>query len=283
MYINTALNYTGGKFKLLPQIIPQLDYKKKTFIDIFTGGGSVFSNLLDKYDNIIINDIITELVGIHEGLYKNDLSLIEDVKKLCVEKDEQDAYNKLRESYNNDKTPAKLWALMLCSTNNMLRFNKSFKYNQTFGKRTFNKNTQLKIDILLEHYKKYPNKVSFTSKSFSDIEIDNSDYMVYIDPPYGFIKNDDGSMGNTQISEAGYNNFYTKQNDIDLYNYCLKVNEIKSSFMISGVLEHGGKTCWVLDKLIQDGFRVIELDFNYEKVNKTGVDKKTKEILIVNY
>ena len=184
MYINTALNYTGGKFKLLPQIIPQLDYKKKTFIDIFTGGGSVFSNLLDKYDNIIINDIITELVGIHEGLYKNDLSLIEDVKKLCVEKDEQDAHNKLRESYNNDKTPAKLWALMLCSTNNMLRFNKSFKYNQTFGKRTFNKNTQLKIDILLEHYKIYPNKVSFTSKSFSDIEIDNSDYMVYIDPPY---------------------------------------------------------------------------------------------------
>ena len=71
--------------------------------------------------------------------------------------------------------------------------------------------------------------------------------------------------------------------DIDLYNYCLKVNEIKSAFMISVELEHGGKTCEVLDKLIQDGFRVIELDFNYEKVNKTGVDKKTKEILIVNY
>jgi hypothetical protein len=31
-YVNSVMNYTGNKFRLLPQIIPRLDYSKKIYI-----------------------------------------------------------------------------------------------------------------------------------------------------------------------------------------------------------------------------------------------------------
>src|SRR5574344_1815734 len=46
--INPPFNYTGSKFKLLDQILPLLDYNKEYFIDLFCGGGSVYTNVLDK-------------------------------------------------------------------------------------------------------------------------------------------------------------------------------------------------------------------------------------------
>ena len=67
-YINTPMNYTGSKFKLLEQILPEFDYNKPYFIDLFTGGGSVYTNVLDKYEKVIANDIIEDLVGIQNAL-----------------------------------------------------------------------------------------------------------------------------------------------------------------------------------------------------------------------
>jgi DNA adenine methylase Dam len=280
MYINTALNYTGSKFKLLEQIVPEFDYQKNNFFDLFTGGGSVFTNVLDKFENITINDIITDLVEIHKGLY-NNTNIVDDMKMLCVDKTDKDGYNKLRDLYNLNNSPAMLWALLLCCTNNMLRFNNKFKFNQTFGQRSFNDNTEKKINILLEHYKKYPNKVEFISKSFNDILIrDNTFY--YIDPPYSFIKNEDGTIGKKQISEAGYNCYWKQEDDIKLYEYLKMIDKIGSSFMVSGVLSHDSKTCWMLDKLIQDGYRYKVLEYDYNKVSRKG-DKETTEIIIMNY
>jgi len=56
--IETPFNYTGSKFKLLEQLLTEFDYTKTTFVDVFCGGGSVYTNVLDRYDRIIINDII---------------------------------------------------------------------------------------------------------------------------------------------------------------------------------------------------------------------------------
>lgn len=56
--IQPPLNYTGSKFKLLDQILPELNYKKEKFVDLFAGGGSVYANVLDKYEEIIVNDIM---------------------------------------------------------------------------------------------------------------------------------------------------------------------------------------------------------------------------------
>lgn len=281
--INSPFNYTGSKFKLLDQLIPNFDYSKPYFIDLFCGGGSVYTNILDKYQKVIVNDIINDLVNIHESILESD-DIIDKTKILCLGiKEDQDKFLKLREDYNNNPTSDRLWSLMLSCNSNLIRFNKKGKFNQTWGKRSWNDSTQKKLDIFKNHIRKYKDNIRFTSKSFKDVEVKSDKVMIYIDPPYGFIIDEKGEIGNKQISEAGYNNFYYKQDDINLYEYCKMINDLGSSFMISGVLEHGGQRSWLLDKLISDGFRYKELDFNYDKINKSGSDKKTKEVIIMNY
>jgi uncharacterized protein YihD (DUF1040 family) len=45
-------------------------------------------------------------------------------------------------------------------------------------------------------------------------------------------------MGTNQISEAGYNAFWKKDDDLRLYDYLKLIDESGSSFMVSGVLKH---------------------------------------------
>ena len=82
--INPPFNFTRSKYKLLPQLLPHFDYSKSTLVDLFMGGGSIYSNLIDKYDNIIVNEIIEELSQIHQKLAEGDLEFIENSKSLCV-------------------------------------------------------------------------------------------------------------------------------------------------------------------------------------------------------
>jgi len=279
--IEPPLNYTGSKYKLLNQILPKLDYNKPYFIDLFCGGGSVYSNILDKYEKVLVNDIISHLVGIHKAILESDEIILETIN-ICPKKGYSDDFLKLREDYNNNPSSSKLWSLMLSSTNNMMRFNQKFKYNQTYGNRGWNSNTDKKVESYKKHIRKYKNKINFTSKSFNQIDIKSNKIMFYIDPPYGYIKEKDGSVGKKQISEAGYNAFWKKEDDINLYNYINDINKIGSSFMLSGILEHNDKKCWLLDKLIDDGFNYHVLEFDYNKVSRIG-NKETKEIIITNY
>lgn len=282
MYIDSVFNFTGSKFKILDQIIPLFDKDREIFVDLFAGGGSVYINVLNYYDTILVNDIIKELVQIQEGLISND-DIIHKVKELVVSKDDKEGFLKLRKSFNEEKTPEKLWALMLCSTNNMMRFNKKFEYNQTFGKRTFNGSTENKINNFISKVRPHNDKIYFSYNSFKSLPI-LSNTMYYIDPPYGYIKNEDDSIGNKQISEAGYNAYYSKEDDLYLYEYIKDIDRVNSSFMISGLLEHNGKESWLLNKLIQDGFVWKEIDLDYYKVSKKKeIDKKSKEIIIMNY
>ena len=278
--IETPFNYTGSKFKLLEQLLPEFDKTKSTFVDVFCGGGSVYTNVLDRYEKVIVNDIITDLIGIHKGLLDSD-DIVNKTKLLCPDKDNPVGFGTLRENYNSNPLPEGLWALMLSSTNNMMRFNQKFKYNQTFGKRSWNDSTQRKVNNFTDHIRKFKDNLVYLSTQFENIEIE-SDMMIYCDPPYGRIKNEDGTIGKKQISEAGYNSFWLKDDDMKLYEFIKKIDSIGASFMVSGVLHHDGKTCWMLDKLIADGFKYKEIEYDYNKVSRKG-NKETTEIIITNY
>lgn len=279
-YINPPFNYSGSKLKLLDQILPLFDYSKNYFIDLFAGGGSVYTNVLDKFDKILVNDVIFDLIEIHKKLLNNPLPFIEDVKNLANTKYNQELYNQLRESYNTEKTPEKLYALMLSCTNNLIRFNKSGNFNQTWGRRGYNDNTQKKINIFVEHISKYKEKLIYTSKNFYEIKPIKSS-MIYCDPPYGAsVEND--IISNKQVSEAGYNVVWSQNDDIKLYNYILNLDKNQHSFMLSGVIEHQNKKSWIINKLISDKFIYKEIDFNYNKVSRNGI-KKTTEVIVMNY
>jgi len=278
--IETPFNYTGSKFKLLEQLLPEFDTTKSTFVDVFTGGGSVYTNVLDKYEKVIANDIINDLIGIHKGLLESD-DIVNKTKLLCPDKDNPVGFGTLRENYNSNPSPEGLWALMLSCTNNMMRFNQKFKFNQTYGDRGFSDATQRKVNNFTEHIRNFKDKLVYLSNPFENIEV-QSDMMIYLDPPYGRIKNEDGTIGKKQISEAGYNAFWKQEDDMKLYEFIKKIDSIGASFMVSGVLHHDGKTCWMLDKLITDGFKYKEIKYDYNKVSRKG-NKETTEIIITNY
>jgi DNA adenine methylase Dam len=266
--IETPFNYTGSKFKLLDQILPEFDYTKPYFVDLFMGGGSVYTNVVDKYQKILANDIIKDLVGIHQELLNSD-DIIEITKSLCPDKTDAESFLKLRDDYNSNPSPEKLWALMLSCTSNMMRFNQKFKFNQTFGKRTWNSSTQNKVETFIKHIRPFQDKIRFTSNTFNDVNISSDKVMVYADPPYS----------NT---EAGYNAYWKKDDDDKLYNFLLDIDRKGSSFMISGVLSHNGETCKLLSSLIEDKFNYKVLNFDYNKVSRVG-KKETDEVIIMNY
>lgn len=279
-YVNGYLNYAGSKFALLEQIIPNMDYTKKYFADIFCGSMVVSANIVDKYNKILVNDILEDIIGIHKGILNSD-DFVEKTKKLCPSKDDANAYASLRESYNKEKTPEKLWSLILSCNSNLMRFNQNGFFNQTFGKRSYNSNTDKKVNEFINKIRPYKDKFIFTSKHFNDIKI-NKPTMVYLDPPYATCEDSNGNITNNMISEAGYNTTYKKEDDIKLYNYIHELHKNNSSFMLSGLLEHDGKKSWLLNQLVRDGFKYKILDFDYNKVSKKG-NKVSKEAIIMNY
>ena len=58
-YVKSPLNYTGGKFKLLPQLLEIFPKDINTFVDLFAGGGNVTVNVSAKY--IVYNDVMWQL------------------------------------------------------------------------------------------------------------------------------------------------------------------------------------------------------------------------------
>ena len=58
--VKSPLNYTGGKYKLLPQLLPLFPKDINTFVDLFTGGVNVAVNVNAK--NIISNDYMKQII-----------------------------------------------------------------------------------------------------------------------------------------------------------------------------------------------------------------------------
>jgi site-specific DNA-adenine methylase len=83
--IETPFNYTGSKFKLLEQLLPEFDTTKSTFVDVFTGGGSVYTNVLDKYEKVIVNDIITDFY-LHYIRFRHAFGLLQKLPYWIITK-----------------------------------------------------------------------------------------------------------------------------------------------------------------------------------------------------
>lgn len=270
--INTPFNYTGSKYKILDQILPLFDYSKDYFIDLFCGGGSVYTNVCSKYKEIIVNDIIEDLVLIHKNLTQDSDAFVEDVKKVMVQsKSDQSYFLQLRDTYNKAKSPQKLWALMLSCTNNMMRFNKKFEFNQTFGKRTWNDSTEKKVKEFVQYMQPYKEKIIYESKNFYDI-IPQKPSMVYLDPPY-------------TNTEAGYNSYWSIALEERLYHYIKELHNKDHSFMLSGVKgkHKEGKESKIIQRLLDDGFNHAIIELDYEKVARKKNTKDSQEIIIYNY
>ena len=95
--VKSPLNYTGGKFKLLPKILPLFTNKIDTFIDLFCGGGNVGINV--KANQVICNDYEKVIIDLY-----NDLKTLNSKTALDILKNKIDNYHLLKTNKETFKT-----------------------------------------------------------------------------------------------------------------------------------------------------------------------------------
>ena len=282
MYIKSPLNYTGGKYKLLPQIMSSFPPKCDTFVDLFTGGLNVGINVNAK--TIYANDRIPYLIEMYH-LFQNTNTeeLIINIKNIIDEyklsKTNIDGYNRLREDYNNSKDSLKLFVLTCYSFNHQIRFNNSFKFNTSFGKErsSYNNNIEKHLREFCEALQR--KKIVLTNTDFRefDFSILKAGDMVYCDPPYLI------TTGAYNDGKRGFGD-WTQEDDDALLKLLDRLNERKIKFALSNVFYHKGEAN---EKLIEwsKKYIVTYLDKTYSNCNYhiKERDTKTVEVLVTNY
>lgn len=298
--IKSPLNFTGGKYKLLPQIIPLFPKDITTFVDLFCGGCNVGINVDAK--KIICNDIDSNLIGLFSffrGNSYNDLlpkiqEIINNYNLSDSEKNGYPFYNcnsesglgnfnrtgflKLREEFNylskdNENYYLYLYILIVYAFNNQIRFNSDGKFNLPVGKRDFNVRMQNKLKNFLSALE--TKNISFSNYYFSDIkipELSEKDF-VYADPPY-------------LITCATYNEkSWNEDEEKKLLSYLDELSKNKIRFALSNVLYTDNKTNTILQAWLNERkYNCHHLDFSYKNSNyhKKNI-AKTDEVLITNY
>jgi len=264
----SPLNFTGAKDKLMPVLLEHFPKDVDTFYDVFAGGLSVTVN--SDYVNVVANDIISPMIEFYNEFqfYLDVDEFINMVKLHAISKTDKDEYNKVRDTFNMTQDPYLFFALVSSCTNNMMRFNKKLKFNQSFGKRTINPST---VEKLRDYHRIINEKcISFSNQdyiSFLMVENPGEDDFVYLDPPY-------------LITEAGYNAYWSWDKEHMLYQMLDMLDSRGVRFVMSNVLEHNGKVNPYINKL--NKYKIVSLDFNYEKVAKKK-GKGTREVIIKNF
>jgi len=300
-FAKSPLNYTGGKFKLLPRLVELFPKNIHTFIDLFGGGFNVGANIEAK--RTIYNEKQKEIQRLIHLFYKhNYVDIIAKVENIVrtyslsntfakgygfygcesdggVGKYNKPFYLKLRDDYNDIKENSEekdflLLTLIIYSFNNQIRFNSEGLFNMPVGKRDFNSSTKKNI-------KNFCLKVSNLDCSFlcSDFRNVNTagfrSPFLYCDPPY--------FLG---IAAYNENDGWTEKDERDLIAFLLNESQKGHQFALSNVIEHKGKKhTMLIEWALENGFNVIHLKSSYRNSNYQLKDKKadTDKVLITNY
>ena len=286
-YIKSPLNYVGGKYKILNQIIPKFPKKINTFVDLFGGGFNVGINV--DADTVVYNDVIEPLCELMN--YFSNKNVEEVVQKLednisinGLDKGNTDAFLKLRNKYNHsvykneDDKIIDFYTLILYSFNYQIRFNQNMKYNTPFGKNrsSYNSNTKKNLEKFVNKINKINVKVS--KEKFVDFDFSNlgENDFVYCDPPY-LITTGSYNDGNRGIKD------WTFDDEKKLLNILDDLNSKGIKFALSNVLVANDKKNEILTKWSKKyTVYIIKNTFNNSNYRRKNKDD-TIEVLITNY
>lgn len=297
-FVKSPLNYTGGKYKLLPQIMKLFPNHIKTFYDVFSGGANVGINASAK--NIICfekNRYVVNLLKLIQNENFEDLNqkVLEIIDQFGLSQSyvkgydyygvdsssglgqyNKNAFIRLRNEFNKEKTRIDLLlVLILYSFNNQIRFNSNSDFNLPVGKRDYNGSSRKNIAAFNQASNE--KKVVFRSCDFRDVEkmpLAEDDF-VYLDPPY--------LLGLASYNEMGG---WTEKDERDLHTLLNRLDKKGIRFALSNVLEHKGDTNKIMKTWIKKySYKVHKLNYDYKNSNyhSTAKNDKTTEVLITNY
>lgn len=279
-FIKSPLNYIGGKYKLLPQIVPIFPKHVDTFVDLFSGGGNVGINI--NAEHVVFNDINTKINNLFRYFQgKNPEELILMINKRIQEyglsKTNQEGFIKFRKDYNANPNPLDLYVLVAYSFNYQFRFNNEMQYNNPFGR-----NRSHFSDRMADNLRRFVTRLNqidatFTDKYFTNLDTSklNKNSFVYADPPYLI------TTGSYNDGNRGFVNWTTKQ-EKELYDFLDDLNNRGISFALSNVTQHKGRTNEMLCKWDQK-YNVHYLNYSYKNASHNTKHTGSTEVLITNY
>lgn len=302
--IQSPLNYTGGKFKLLPQILPLFPQNIDTFVDLFCGGCNVGINV--DCNKVIYNDLDEHLLYLYntfknldkESTFEWIYQIIEKYHLSDVSKYGYDYYScdsskglgdynrdkfiKLREDFNTKTSEdyyyyVMLYVIIVYAFNNQIRFNSKGEFNLPVGKRDFNSKMAEKLSDFIDRIKQQ--NCTFTCKDFREFNIEQlgQNDLVYVDPPYLI-------TCATYNEQGGWNEDLEK----DLLKFLDTLSEKNIRFALSNVLRSKGKENTILISWFEKNkhrYKTNFLNYSYSNSNYQTKDKSSisEEVLIVNY
>lgn len=282
--IKSPLNYIGGKFKLLPQLLERFPNKINMLYDVFGGGGTISLNT--KAEHIYYNDIVNYVSDMFGDLQDENIeSALNKIHKVIntykLSKTNLEGFLKLRQDYNKGNKSWEMFYMLMChSFNNQYRFNNKHEYNSSFGKHKslYSSTTENKFKIFLE--KLHNIDIIFDNKDFREIDFSDADKsdLIYLDPPYLI------TTGNYNDGKRGFKG-WNGQDERDLLELCDKLNKQGTRFALSNVFECKGKSNDILKKW-SDNYNLAYINSNYGNCNYHAKDKSknsTVEVLITNY
>ena len=302
-YVASPLNYTGGKFRLLDQLLPSFPKDISTCVDLFCGGCNVGVNVNAKRTLFI--DSCPQLMALFSVMKEMTADdFLSSVKKLIAEfrlsdsgaygyahygcesstglaSFNKNAYGRLRDYYadlpdDDRRKSIALYVLIVYGFNNQIRFNAKGAYNLPVGKRDFNAKMQLKLRRFIKRL--HEGDFTFSCSDFRALDLTRlgkGDF-VYADPPY-------------LVTTASYNENggWTEDDERDLLALLDRVHDTGCRFALSNVTNSNGRTNSILEAWIarnRDRYRVVEISRNYSNSNYQRKDNGgSREVLVVNY
>lgn len=301
--VKSPLNYTGGKFRLLPQILPLFPHDIDTFVDLFCGGGDVGANV--EAQTVVFNDANTCVVSLLRMFANTDSGrLIRSIDRLIRRYGLSDTFSQGYEAYGADSAGGladvnresfialrndlnalrrgtqryrtMLYTAIIFAFNNQIRFNGAGEYNLPVGKRDFNARMREKLTA-------FSDRLAALNLRFSTVDFEAFRYdalgehdFVYADPPY-------------LITCASYNENggWTQRHETALYNILDRLNGAGIRFALSNVLENKGRTHTMMREWLRQRpqYNVHHLNFAYSNssYHTKGRGETCDEVLITNY
>jgi len=308
--IKSPLNYAGGKYRLLPFILPLFPTRIHTFYDAFAGGGNVGINIR-MVNQVICNELQTPVVQLMQTMQSLGVDRFTQAIQAiianyqfsntlthgyafyhCQSTSGLAAYNKvpfetLRHDYNtlaaqphaSPEDTLKLsllfYTLIIFSFNNQIRFNQHGAFNMPVGKRDFNQHLHNHLERFIQALNTQP--IAWTQGSYArliDQPLHPHDF-VYCDPPY-------------LITNAPYNenHGWNLEKERQLLHFLDTLDQRHIAFALSNVLTHKGRSHDLL-KQWSTSYHVHFLNSHgYSNCNyhaKPAHPQDTQEVLICNY
>lgn len=283
-YVCSPMNYIGGKYKLLPQLLPLFPKNIQTFVDLFCGGCNVGINT--RANKVVFNDNLSYLIDLYKTFNALDSNKVithveSRINQYKLSLTNEEGYKELRKLYNTERNPLDLFVLVAYSFNHQIRFNNSHDFNNPFGKERSSFNPKMKKNLSI-----FINTLKNISSDFFCLNFDKFDFslytdkdFVYCDPPYLITTGtyNDGKRGFTGWSD---------NEEVKLLDILSVLNKRNIKFGLSNVLSHKGKQNEILIQWIEsNNFYVTHLNKSYSNSNyhTSKSVQITDEVLVTNY